>query len=46
MADGPSTYNTEYSLNLSLHAMKGRATLYLYYYWIQYIGFVLYQHMA
>lgn len=43
MADGPSTYNTEYSLNLSLHAMKGSATLYLYYYWIQYIGFVLYQ---
>lgn len=40
MVDGPSTYNNDYSLNLSLNSMKGSPTLYLYYYWILYIGFV------
>lgn len=43
MADGPMTYTHEYSLNLSLDSMKGNATLYLYYFWILYIGFVVSQ---
>ena len=43
MADGPSTYNGEYSLSLSAYSMKGNPVMYLYYYWILYIGFVYYQ---
>lgn len=42
-ADAPNHFNIEYSLNLSLNSMKGSPLLYLYYYWILYIGFVLSQ---
>nr|DAS66581.1 MAG TPA: hypothetical protein [Bacteriophage sp.] len=40
MADGPSTYKGEFSLNMSLNSMKGNPLMYLYYYWILYIGMV------
>lgn len=40
MADGPATYKGEYSLNMSLNSMKGNPLMYLYYYWILYIGMV------
>ena len=43
MADGPSTYNGVYSLNLSTVSMRGNPVMYLYYFWILYIGFVYYQ---
>lgn len=43
MADAPATYNGEYSLSLSAYSMKGNPVLYLYYYWILYIGFIYYQ---
>lgn len=43
MADSPNNYNTEFSLNLSLNSMQGSPTLYLYYFWILYIGCVLSQ---
>lgn len=41
MADGPTTYKGEYSLNLSISSMKGSPTLYLYHFWIEYIAAVL-----
>lgn len=40
MADGPSTYKGDFSLNMSLNSMKGNPLMYLYYYWILYIGMV------
>lgn len=40
MADGPATYKGEFSLNMSLNSMKGNPLMYLYYYWILYIGMV------
>ena len=40
MADGPATYKGDFSLNMSLNSMKGNPLMYLYYYWILYIGMV------
>ena len=40
MADGPTTYKGDFSLNMSLNSMKGNPLMYLYYYWILYIGMV------
>ena len=40
IADGPATYKGEFSLNMRLNSMKGNPLMYLYYYWILYIGMV------